>query len=67
MDGIQGLADLLAFGRPATDWRESLCTGTNYGRTQKQMALISRQSIRAVSTLLTNLGLWTVLCLSFRQ
>ncbi len=60
VDGIQGLADLLAFGRGADRLAKILRTGEDYGSTQKQMALISGIH-SALSTFLTNFGLWLVL------
>lgn len=66
VDGIQGLADLLAFGR--ADDRAALLatTGKAYGDSQKQMARINGIH-SALGTLLTNLGLWTMLVLVIPQ
>ncbi len=62
VDGIQGLADLLAFGRGKDRAAQIASTGNQYGTTQKQMARISGIH-SGLSTLLTNLGLWVVLVL----
>ena len=62
IDGIQGLPDLLAFGRGGDQARQIASTGMQYGQTQKQMAHISGVH-SGLSTLLTNLGLWLMLVL----
>ncbi|MBK9923756.1 MAG: thiol reductant ABC exporter subunit CydD [Anaerolineales bacterium] len=66
VDGIQGLADLLAFGRGADRANQIASTGKQYGTSQKQMARISAVH-SALGTLLTNLGLWLVLFLVIPQ
>jgi ATP-binding cassette subfamily C protein CydCD len=66
VDGIQGLADLLAFGRGTDRANQIASTGKDYGKTQKQMARISAVH-SALGTLLTNLGLWLVLFLVIPQ
>ncbi len=66
VDGIQGLADLLAFGRGEDRAAQIASTGNKYGATQKQMARISAVH-SALGTLLTNLGLWLVLFLVIPQ
>ncbi|HET9912770.1 MAG TPA: thiol reductant ABC exporter subunit CydD [Anaerolineales bacterium] len=66
VDGIQGLADLLAFGRGKDRLDQIAITGQRYGSTQKQMARISGVH-SALGTLLTNLGLWLVLFLVIPQ
>ncbi|MEO8356343.1 MAG: thiol reductant ABC exporter subunit CydD [Chloroflexota bacterium] len=66
VDGIQGIADLLAFGRGPERVKQIAHTGTIYGSTQKQMALISGIH-SALGTLFTNLGLWLVLFLVIPQ
>ena len=66
VDGIQGLADLLAFGRATDRSHQISSTGKVYGTTQKHMALIS--GIHAgLSTFLTNFGLWLVLLIVIPQ
>ncbi|MCX8067936.1 MAG: thiol reductant ABC exporter subunit CydD [Anaerolineae bacterium] len=60
VDGILGLADLLAFGR-AADFADRLAwTDRAYGRAQARLARLSALHT-ALGTLLTNLALWGVL------
>ena len=66
VDGIQGIADLLAFGRGADRLRQIARTGQMYGSTQKQMARINGV-YSALGTLFTNLGVWFVLLLVIPQ
>jgi ATP-binding cassette subfamily C protein CydCD len=66
VDGIQGIADLLAFGRGADRLRQISITGQMYGSTQKEMARINGVH-SALGTLFTNLGLWLVLLLVIPQ
>ncbi|MEP7136515.1 MAG: thiol reductant ABC exporter subunit CydD [Chloroflexota bacterium] len=66
VDGIQGLADLLAFGRGKDRADQIAITGKQYGASQKQMARISGVH-SALGTLLTNLGLWVMLFLVIPQ
>ncbi|MGE5377476.1 MAG: thiol reductant ABC exporter subunit CydD [Bacteroidota bacterium] len=66
VDGIQGIADILAFGRGQDRASQVAKTSVSYGSTQKQMARISG-SHSALMTLLTNLGLWVVLVLVIPQ
>jgi ATP-binding cassette subfamily C protein CydCD len=66
VDGIQGLADLLAFSRGEDRASLIASTGKDYGTTQKRMARISGVH-SALVTLLTNLGLWLVLFLVIPQ
>jgi ATP-binding cassette, subfamily C, bacterial CydCD len=66
VDGIQGIADLLAFGRGPDRLKQVSATGQIYGATQKQMARISGIH-SALGTLFTNLGVWLVLLLVIPQ
>jgi len=66
VDNIQGLADLLAFGRGKDSADLIASTGRVYGATQKQMARISGVH-SAFGTFLTNLALWLVLFLVIPQ
>jgi ATP-binding cassette subfamily C protein CydC len=66
VDGIQGMADLLAFGQGGRRAQQIASTGREYGSTQKQMARINGIH-SALGTLLTNLGLWLVLVLTIPQ
>lgn len=60
VDGIQGMADLLAFGQGRRRSQLISSIGKNYGITQKQMARINAIH-SALGTFLSNLGLWLVL------
>jgi thiol reductant ABC exporter CydC subunit len=63
VDSIQGLPDILAYGR-CPDRLELISeTGRAYGLAQRQMARISALQ-SALTTFLTNLGMWTVLFLT---
>ncbi len=62
VDGIQGMADLLAYGRGADRLKQIAATGNDYGDAQRHMARITGIH-SGLSTLLTNLGMWTVLYL----
>jgi len=63
VDGIQGLPDILAYGRDADRLALVAKTGHAYGLAQRHMARISGLQ-SALTTLLTNLGMWTVLFLT---
>ena len=63
VDGIQGLPDILAYGRAADRLALISKTGQAYGRAQRQMARISGLQ-SALTILLTHLGMWTVLFLT---
>ena len=60
VDSIQGLPDVLAFGRAADRLALIAETGQTYGQAQRRMARISGLQ-SALTVLLTNLGMWTVL------
>jgi ATP-binding cassette, subfamily C, bacterial CydCD len=66
VDGIQGIADLLAFGRGAERAKQISDTGKKYVLTQNQLARINGVH-SALGTFLTNLGLWLVLVLVIPQ
>jgi ATP-binding cassette subfamily C protein CydCD len=66
VDGIQGIADLLAFGRGTDRLKQISVAGQTYGTTQKQMARINGV-YSALGTLFTNLGVWLVLLLVIPQ
>ncbi len=63
VDGIQGMADLLAFGRQEDCNQKIETAGKDYARLQRRMGWISALN-DGLGTLLTNLGLWTVLALA---
>ncbi len=62
VDGIQGMADLLAYGRGGERLKQIASTSNNYGDAQRRMARVTGIH-SALSILLTNLGMWTVLYL----
>jgi ATP-binding cassette, subfamily C, bacterial CydC len=62
VDGIQGMADLLAYGRGDERLKQIVATGNDYGDAQRRMARVTGIH-SGLSTLLTNLGMWTVLYL----
>jgi ATP-binding cassette subfamily C protein CydC len=63
VDGIQGLPDILAYGRAADRLNLISETGQAYGQAQRHMARISGVQ-SALTVVLTNLGMWTVLYLT---
>jgi ATP-binding cassette subfamily C protein CydCD len=63
VDGIQGLADILAFGRGRNRVAQICATGEKYADAQKHMARISSSS-SGLSTFLTNFALWLILLIS---
>ncbi|MBK8781930.1 MAG: thiol reductant ABC exporter subunit CydC [Anaerolineales bacterium] len=66
VDGIQGMADLLAYGHADERLKQIAANGLDYGNAQRRMAQVT--GIHAgLSTLLTNLGMWTVLFLCIPQ
>jgi ATP-binding cassette subfamily C protein CydCD len=66
VDGIQGLADILAYGRADEHATQIARTGQEYGLAQKRMAHISGFH-SSLTILLTNLGLWLVVYLTIPQ
>jgi ATP-binding cassette subfamily C protein CydCD len=63
VDGIQGLADLVAFGRQDDRNRSIELTGADYARLQRRMGWIGGLN-DGLGVLLTNLALWSVLVLA---
>ncbi len=63
VDGIQGLGDLLAFGRDTDYSRRLLEAGRLYGNTQRRLAALTGLS-SALVVLLVNFGMLAVLGLS---
>jgi ATP-binding cassette subfamily C protein CydC len=63
VDGIQGLADLLAFGRGGDYSERLVADGQAYGQTQRHLASLTGFS-GALTVLLVNLGMLTVLVLT---
>ncbi|MBI5950895.1 MAG: thiol reductant ABC exporter subunit CydD [Chloroflexi bacterium] len=66
VDGIQGMADLLAYGRGTDRLNQIRSNGMEYGNAQRRMARVTGIH-SGLTTLLTNLGLWTILFLSIPQ
>ena len=66
VDGIQGMADLLAYGHADERLNQISSIGLNYGDAQRRMAQVTGLHA-GLSTLLTNLGLWMILFLSIPQ
>lgn len=66
VDGIQGIADLLAYGRADERLNKIALHGKKYGDAQKRLAKITGLQA-SFSTLLTNLALWTVIFLCIPQ
>ncbi|CAG0969298.1 partial putative ABC transporter ATP-binding/permease protein, partial [Anaerolineales bacterium] len=63
VDGIQGMADLLAYGRGEERLAQVAKNGLDYGNAQRRMAQVTGFH-SSLTTLLTNLGLWAILALS---
>lgn len=63
VDGVQGLADLLVFGRQSERQARIAQTGAGYARAQRAMSVVTGLN-SALGILLTNLGMWGVLTLS---
>jgi ATP-binding cassette subfamily C protein CydCD len=66
VDGIQGLADILAFGRGSDRVAQIRTTGKKYANSQKRMAQINGFHA-GLSTFLTNFALWLVLLMTIPQ
>lgn len=63
VDGIQGLADLLAFNRGPAQAAQIAASDSILASAQRQMAQLSGLQ-SALGSLLANLGMWTVLLLA---
>jgi len=66
VDGIQGMADILAYGQGSERLTQISINGLDYGNAQRRMAQVTGFHA-SLSTLLTNLGLWTILFLCIPQ
>jgi ATP-binding cassette, subfamily C, bacterial CydC len=66
VDGIQGMADLIAYGRADERLAQIASTADNYGNAQRRMARVTGIHA-ALGTLLTQLGMWSVLFLTISQ
>ena len=63
VDGIQGMADLLAYGRAAERLNQISANGRDYGDAQRRMARVTGFH-SGLTTLLIHLGTWTILVLT---
>ncbi len=63
VDGIQGIADLIAFGRQPERVEQLAKTGVEYAHLQRRMGLITGFN-DGLGVWLTNMCLWTVLVLA---
>lgn len=66
VDGIQGMADLIAYGRADERLTQIAANANEYGNAQRRMACVTGVH-SALGTLLTNLGMWTILLLTIPQ
>ncbi len=66
VDGIQGMADLLAYGRADESLSRLAANAEIYGDAQRRMARVTGIH-SALGTLFTNLGMWSVLYLTIPQ
>lgn len=66
VDGIQGMADLIAYGRADERLSQIAANAGKYGNAQRRMARVTGIH-SALGTLLTNLGMWTILFLTIPQ
>jgi ATP-binding cassette subfamily C protein CydCD len=66
VDGIQGMADLLAYEQEETRIHQIAKHGLAYGNAQRRLALLNGL-FAGLSTWLTNLALWTILVLCIPQ
>jgi thiol reductant ABC exporter CydC subunit len=66
VDNIQGMADLLAYGRGEQRQSQINANGLDYGNAQRRMARVTGIH-SSLTTLLTNLGMWTILLLCIPQ
>ncbi|MBI5298014.1 MAG: thiol reductant ABC exporter subunit CydD [Chloroflexi bacterium] len=63
VDGIQGMADLLAYGRASQRLAEVGASSASYGNSQRRMARVTGIH-SGLTTLLVQLGAWSVLTLA---
>ncbi|MEW6403975.1 MAG: thiol reductant ABC exporter subunit CydD [Chloroflexota bacterium] len=66
VDGIQGMADLLAYGRAHERLDQIAANAADYASAQRRMARVAGVH-SGLSTFLTNLGMWTILLFSIPQ
>jgi ATP-binding cassette, subfamily C, bacterial CydC len=66
VDGIQGLADIIAFGRGPDRIAQINATSNKFANSQRRMAQIS-SLYSGFSTFITNLALWLILLITVPQ
>ncbi|MBI3168800.1 MAG: thiol reductant ABC exporter subunit CydD [Chloroflexi bacterium] len=66
VDGIQGMADLIVYGRADERLTQIASNANDYGNAQRRMARVTGVH-SALGTLLTNLGMWSVLFFTIPQ
>lgn len=66
VDGIQGMADLIAYGRADERLTQIASNSNEYGDAQRRMARVTGVH-SALGTLLTQLGMWSVLFFTIPQ
>ncbi|MCB0117838.1 MAG: thiol reductant ABC exporter subunit CydD [Anaerolineales bacterium] len=66
VDGIQGMADIIAYGRADERLKQIAVTADDYGSAQRRMARVTGIH-SGLGTLLTNLGTWAILFLTIPQ
>ncbi|MBK9779400.1 MAG: thiol reductant ABC exporter subunit CydD [Anaerolineales bacterium] len=66
VDSIQGMADLIAYGRADQRLTQIASNADEYGDAQRRMARVTGIH-SALGTLLTNLGMWSVLYFTIPQ
>jgi ATP-binding cassette subfamily C protein CydC len=66
VDGIQGMADLIAYGRADQRLAQIAANADDYGNAQRRMARVTGIH-SALGTLLTNLGMWSILYFTIPQ
>jgi ATP-binding cassette subfamily C protein CydCD len=63
VDGVQGLPDLIVFGRQADRCKTIAETGVDFSRAQRSMSVLTGFN-SGMSILLTNLGMWVIVFLA---
>jgi ATP-binding cassette subfamily C protein CydCD len=66
VDGVQGMADLLAYGQGGMRLDQIKKHGLEYGNAQRRLAFLNGL-FAGLGTWLTNLGVWTILVLCIPQ
>ncbi len=63
VDGVQGMPDLIVFGRQGDRRKTIIETGADYARVQRSMSVLTGLN-SGLSVLLTNLGMWIIVFLA---